>query len=121
MLVKEIGGLLMLAFIVWIFLTPEPTVRIERACAPIGWGGNVATSLAALSTPKGQFYVQQGMDKMTYGCEYAIWRLFYQAQYNQYQMLLAAHPNLAQSTAATASAASVAPPANPSATKPGAS
>ncbi|OCX68141.1 hypothetical protein A6M27_17035 [Acidithiobacillus thiooxidans] len=90
MLVKEISGLLLLGFIVWVFLAPNPDVRIDRACAPVQWGGNVVTSLAALSTPELELQVQTGMNKMTYGCEYSIWRLFYQADYNKYLIAKAA-------------------------------
>ncbi len=100
MLVKEISGLLLLGFIVWIFLSPNPDTRIERACSPVQWGGNVATSLAALTTPAFETSVQGGMDKLDYGCQYAIWRLFYQKEYNAY--LLAQR----KATASTASAAS---------------
>ncbi len=117
MLVKELGGLLILAFIVWIFLAPQPDVRMQRACSPVQWGGNVVTSLAALSTPAAELYVQTGMDKMTYGCEYSLWRLFYQKQYNQYQLYRAAHPGTAatqstavQTTAPVSSAASAQAP-----------
>lgn len=84
MLVKELSGLLVLAFIVWTFLAPNPDTRIERVCSPVQWGGNVATSLAALTTPAFELSVQQGMNKLDYGCQYAVWRLFYQKQYNAY-------------------------------------
>lgn len=104
MLAKEISGLLLLGFIVWIFLAPNPDTRIERACSPVTWGGNVATSLAALTTPAFQVSVQQGMDKLDYGCQYAIWRLFYQKQYNAY--LLAKARAAQATTAATGSARS---------------
>lgn len=107
MLVKEISGLLLLGFIVWVFLAPNPDTRISRACAPVQWSGNVVTSLAALSTPAFELSVQTGMNKMTYGCEYSIWRLFYQADYNHYLLAKAAAQAKAmgatRSTAATAS------------------
>jgi len=96
MLVKELSGLLVLLFIGYIFIAPQPDQRIERACAHIQWGGNVATSLAALTTPAGELYVQTGMDKLDYGCQYSLWRLFYQRQEDQYAEFLAKHPNYRQ-------------------------
>ncbi len=80
MLHKEIWGLTILAFILWIFLGAAPQ-RIERTCAPIGWMGNVTVSLAALVTPNYQKPVQRWFDKFTYGCQYTVWRLFYQDDY----------------------------------------
>lgn len=80
MLHKEIWGLTILAFILWIFLGAAPQ-RIERTCAPIGWMGNVTVSLAALVTPNYQKPVQKWFDKFTYGCQYTVWRLFYQDDY----------------------------------------
>lgn len=99
MLVKELSGLLLLGFIVWIFLSPNPDTRIERACSPVQWSGNVATSLAALTTPAFELSVQGGMDKLDYGCQFTIWRLFYQKEYNRY---LLAHANAAPTTSAAA-------------------
>lgn len=82
MLHKEFWGLLFLAFVAWILIATTPTRRIENACAPVGWGGNVITSLSALVLPKQQGTIQGWFDKLEYGCRYTTWRLFYQDEYN---------------------------------------
>lgn len=84
MLHKEIIGLTLLLWLGWIFISPSGTDRIQRFCAPVGWVGNVAVSGAALASPDSQKAVGKTMDKVTYGCEYMVWRLFYQSTYNAY-------------------------------------
>jgi hypothetical protein len=82
MLHKEFWGLLFLAFVVWIFMPGTPDKRIENACRPVGWAGNVVTSLSALVIPTQQQTTQGWFNKIEYGCKYLTWRLFYQDAYN---------------------------------------
>lgn len=84
MLHKEILGLSLLAFIVWIVMATSPTNRMEHACSPVGWVGNVSVSLIALAVPAYQYDVQKWFNKGEYGCQYMLWRLFYQKEYNAY-------------------------------------
>lgn len=84
MLHKEFWGLVFLSFVVWIFIAGTPEKRIENACRPIGWGGNVITSLSALVMPNQQQATQSWFNKMEYGCRYLTWRLFYQDAYNAF-------------------------------------
>ncbi len=51
MLHKEIWGLTLLAFIVWIFLSVDGAARISRVCRPLGWGGASRCPLTALVLP----------------------------------------------------------------------
>lgn len=83
MLHKEFWGLLFLAFVGWIFVSSSPTQRIEHFCQPVGWAGNVSTSVTALLVPTQQVSVQKWFDKFEYGCQYMTWRLLYQAEYNK--------------------------------------
>lgn len=84
MLHKEFWGLLFLAFVVWIFMAGDGSLRINRACRPVGWTGNVVVSLTALVLPSQQASVKAWSDKVEYGCRYSAWRLFYQDDYNKY-------------------------------------
>ena len=84
MLHKEFWGLVFLAFVVWIFMSSDPQVRIARTCRPILWTGNVATSLTALAVPSGQASVQKWGSKFDYSCRYTVWRLIYQDDYNKF-------------------------------------
>lgn len=83
MLHKEFWGLLFLAFVAWIFMSASPTNRIEHFCKPVGWVGNVSTSVTSLIVPTQQANVQKWFDKFEYGCQYMTWRLIYQADYNK--------------------------------------
>jgi len=85
MLHKEFWGLLFLAFVVWIFTASSPSIRIENACRPIGWSGNVIVSLSALAMPAHQTKVQGWFNSIEYGCQYTVWRLFYQEAYNKWR------------------------------------
>lgn len=84
MLHKEMIGLSLLAFVLWIIMATSPLNRMEHACAPVGWFGNVSVSLVALAAPSYQNDVQKWFDKFEYGCQYTLWRLFYQKEYNAY-------------------------------------
>lgn len=82
--VKELLiGIPVLVFSLWIFAAPLPQVRIERGCQPINWIGNMATSTTALATEGHTETAVRWNDKLTYSCQYMIWRLFYQEAYNQ--------------------------------------
>jgi hypothetical protein len=83
MLHKEFWGLLFLGFVAWIFVTANPSERIERVCRPVGWAGNVVVSLSALAAPDEEKVVQGWFNKLEYGCRYMTWRLLYQTAYNQ--------------------------------------
>lgn len=85
MLHKEFWGLVFLGFVFWIISATTPLSRIENACRPVGWTGNVVTSLSALVLPAQQAKVQSWFDKLEYGCRYMTWRLFYQEAYNQWK------------------------------------
>jgi len=84
MLHKEFWGLMFLAFVGWVLVAGNPTTRIENGCRPIGWTGNVTTSLAALVLPDQQVKVQNWFNKLEYGCRYTVWRLIYQEAYNEW-------------------------------------
>lgn len=78
MLHKEIAGLSVLFFILWILVASSGGERIQRVCAPFDWVGNIVLSASALASPDSQAYLSKTSEKVTYGCEYMVWRLFYQ-------------------------------------------
>ncbi|MGC8519390.1 MAG: hypothetical protein ACP5P4_12850 [Steroidobacteraceae bacterium] len=77
-------GSALVAFIAWVFLAPNPSVRISRVCRPISWASSGIVSLTALTAPKYETDAQEGGNRVVYGCEYSIWRLFYQKDYDAY-------------------------------------
>lgn len=84
MQLKElILGVPVLMFILWVFSAPVPQQRIVRVCEPIHWVGNVATSTTALATEQHTETTVRWSDKMNYSCQYMVWRLFYQEDYNK--------------------------------------
>lgn len=85
MLHKEFFGILFLAFVAYIFVAPNPSVRIERVCKPVPVTGNVIVSMSALILPQHQSTVQGWVSKFDYGCQYIVWRMVYQKEYLEYQ------------------------------------
>lgn len=82
MQIKELLiGLPVLFFIFWVFIAPMPEERIVRACEPINWVGNLATSTTALSKEDHTLTAARWSDKLNYSCRYIIWRLLYQDEY----------------------------------------
>lgn len=84
MLHKEFWGLCFLAFVVWVFISPNPSKRIDRVCAPIEVVGNATTSLTSLVLPQHQVRMDRWFKKFDYGCEFLTWRMVYQDEYNEY-------------------------------------
>lgn len=84
MQLKElILGVPVLMFILWVFAAPVPQQRIVRVCEPTHWIGNLATSTTALATEQHTETSVRWSDKMNYSCQYMVWRLFYQEDYNK--------------------------------------
>ncbi|MEX3984226.1 hypothetical protein AB4Y45_35305 [Paraburkholderia sp. EG287A] len=117
MSIKEILlGIPVLMFVWWVFTAPVPQQRIERVCEPINWVGNLGTSATALATDTHAGTAERWSDKLDYSCQYMIWRLFYQKEYNAAVAagLIAAPASEADaaSAAVAVSAASAALPAS---------
>lgn len=70
-------------FVFWVFIAPLPQDRIARTCEPINWVGNLATSTTALSAERHTGSAARWSDKLNYSCQFLIWRLFYQDDYNK--------------------------------------
>ena len=76
-------GIPVVIFIFWVFTAPLPQDRIGRTCQPIHWVGNLATSTTALSAERHTGSAARWSDKLNYSCQFLIWRLFYQDDYNK--------------------------------------
>lgn len=112
MQIKELLlGIPVLIFVLWVFSAPLPAERIERVCQPIHWVGNLAVSTTALSAEKHTETSVRWSDKLNYSCQYMVWRLFYQDEYNK---ALAA--GLITPTGAAATPAAPIKPGTPAAT-----
>lgn len=84
MQIKEwLVGIPLLVFVLWVIFAPVPQARIERACSPITWVGNLTTSTTALAKEEHTATAATWADKLEYSCQYMLWRLFYQKQYNE--------------------------------------
>ncbi|MHB1826600.1 MAG: hypothetical protein ACYCV6_02765 [Steroidobacteraceae bacterium] len=103
-------GSAIVAFIAWVLLAPNASMRIDRVCRPLHWASSGVVSLTALTAPKYEADAQNGGNRVVYGCEYSIWRLFYQKDYDAYlaaqrRRLLGPHLSRLQRCAAAAVAA----------------
>jgi len=84
MQIKELLlGVPILMFVWWVFAAPVPQERIVRGCEPIHWVGNLATSTTALVTDGHTQTSVRWSDKLNYSCQYMVWRLIYQEDYNR--------------------------------------
>lgn len=119
--VKEILlGIPLVIFVFWVFAAPLPSERIVRVCEPIHWAGNLVTSTTALASEKHTDTSVRWSDKLNYSCQYMVWRLLYQEDYNKAVAAGLVKPTdaaKAQAPAAAAEAAKVAeaekPPVQP--------
>ena len=78
------GGILTILFFVFVFwalLADSPEARMDRACRPTLWTGNLFVSLSELVYPRVSESVQDAFFRMDYGCEYMLWRLLYEDAY----------------------------------------
>lgn len=107
--VKEIlFGIPLVIFVFWVFSAPLPSERIVRVCQPIHWAGNLVTSTTALASDKHTDTSVRWSDKMNYSCQYMVWRLLYQEDYNKAIAAGLVKPADAAAAAATTQAANTA-------------
>lgn len=118
MLHKEFWGLMFLAFVVWVFIGASPNSRIANGCRPVGWSGNVVTSLTVLVLPSQETKIQGWFDNLEYGCQYTAWRLFYQDDYNKYLAEQAAKAEQAKIKEVAPTPSAVPPSSTPSEKEP---
>jgi len=80
-----IVGLGLVVFLLWTLLAAKPELRIERVCRPIQWSQNVAESIIGLTLPRLVTSVTESFGRVEYGCQYSVWRLFYEKKYIEEQ------------------------------------
>lgn len=85
--------ILFMFFVVWMVAPANPTERMERACAPVNWIGNVTVSITAAVSAKNTAKVQSLFDSGNYHCQYILWRLFYEKDWVEYQKTLKHQPS----------------------------
>lgn len=73
-----IGTILIVVFLFWVLSAPAAMDKIERGCRPVDWFGSVVTSLFALTSDEWGGGSAMAMANATYGCEYVVWRFFYE-------------------------------------------
>lgn len=78
-------AILFFIFMAYILLATTPMARIERACMPVVWTGNVTESVALLLSPRYAKSTERWFQKTDYGCRYVIWRFFYEEEYLEYK------------------------------------
>lgn len=65
-------------YIGWIVVSTDPHQRLDRACRPVNWTGNIVLSMAAFVAPSSQSTVDAAFKKGDYACQYSLWRLLYE-------------------------------------------
>lgn len=74
------GFMIVASFIVWVVIVTPRQERLERMCAPVRWLGNMLASIAFLGSETAGNSVQRAFDSAFEGCQYTMWRLFYEGK-----------------------------------------
>ena len=82
-IIGQLVSLSVLAFLVWVLLASSPRDRLDRACRPVDWGGNILVSLSALFSADNIPAIQKFIANTDYSCQYTLWRLFYEDDFKQ--------------------------------------
>ncbi|AOV18780.1 hypothetical protein BJI67_16200 (plasmid) [Acidihalobacter aeolianus] len=82
----SISSLAVAGFIIYIIIGSTPTERITRACMPVPWTANLSVSILELIKADSDVApTTSWFQSANYGCEFTLWRLFYQNDYNTAQ------------------------------------
>ncbi len=80
------GIVLTILFSLWCMSASDPHDRFDRACKPVEWTGNLFTSMTLLVWDDFAETMNDSWERIDYGCEYTIWRLFFEKEYIEYQI-----------------------------------
>lgn len=78
-------GVAMAAWLLWIAVVTSPKERMERTCAPVVWTGKIGVSMAMLAdtSEKSAKSTADWFEGANYGCQYTLWRLFYEDEWKK--------------------------------------
>ena len=71
-------ALAVFAWVIWIVMATDASVRISRGCEPVNWTGNLTVTIAAVMDPTWEAGTQRFFDRTDYVCRLSLWRLFYE-------------------------------------------
>lgn len=73
-------GVALMFYVGWVATVTSPHVRMERACSPVGWVGRVSESFVMLidSSERSARSAGSWFDGASYGCQFILWRVFYE-------------------------------------------
>lgn len=78
----SITSMMLIGFLAYIVLGSGPVTRMERTCKPVSWTQNLSVSVLQLvNASKAVPATSRWFHNANYGCEYMLWRLFYQTDY----------------------------------------
>lgn len=78
-----LGTVLIVGFVIWCLLAPTKGMRLERGCQPVDWFGNMTISLVVMTLPERVETFDYAFAKTDYGCQYILWRLFYESAWQE--------------------------------------
>jgi hypothetical protein len=73
-------------WIFWCLFSNNPYTRLDRACKPIEKTGNVTTSVALMFSQKAAQATNKTFMHIDYGCEFTLWRLFYEKDWKEQEL-----------------------------------
>lgn len=80
---EEVIFFLIIGWFVWVIMGSNGTVRVERGCSLVQWGGEAITSVArAAGTDYGE-KAKIATDTVDYHCQMALWDFFYRSEWEK--------------------------------------
>lgn len=80
-MLKPFSLIFFMLVMIWtgsIFLTSSPSARVERACVPVTVADKVVVAIVQLLHEPWAFDAHQGMLNFEYGCQFTVWKTFYE-------------------------------------------
>lgn len=79
-----LGVICTIVFVLWVSFASDVYGKFDRACAPVDKFGNFMTSMVGLLFDSGAAEASdKWWERADYGCEYTLWRLFYEEDYQR--------------------------------------
>lgn len=80
---EEVIFFLIIGWFIWVVIGSNGSVRVERGCTPVQWGGEAITSVArAAGTDYGN-EAALATNTVDYHCRMALWDFFYRSEWEK--------------------------------------
>lgn len=95
---------IVVSWLMSIFVTTDPDVRMQRVCLPVEYTGKLATSMGRLDSESTAGSLKNMFDKGTLGCKKVMWDVVYGDDWRNRSKDVVSNDSAAASSAQSASA-----------------